>query len=148
MGKKRNGLKIIIILLVLIIILLVGFIIFFIEEFIDEKEEFRNLYNSNERGYTEMEDNITNNSYNGNNTNNVPNNSDINEKYITKEKALEIALTNAQINQNDIYDIEVELDYKYSQTVYEVNFNYQKYEYEYYINAENGKILKSFREID
>ena len=134
MEKKKNGLKIIIGLLVVIIILLVGFIIFFIEEFIDEKEEIENLYNH---------DSITSNYYNSDYTAN-----NTNENYISKENALKTALDDAQINQNDIHDIEVELDYKYNQTVYEVTFNYQQYEYEYYINAENSNILKSFKEID
>ena len=71
-----------------------------------------------------------------------------NSNYISKEKALDIALNNAKISQNNIRNIEVELDYKYGETVYEVTFDYQQYEYEYYINAENGNILKSFREID
>ena len=135
MEKKKNSLKIIIGLLVVIIILLVGFIIFFIDEFIDEKEEIKNLYNH---------DSIKSDDYNSdyNATNNT------NKNYISKENALKIALDDAKINQNDIHDIEVELDYKYNQTVYEVTFNYQQYEYEYYINAENSNILKSFKEID
>ena len=113
MEKKKNSLKIIIGLLVVIIILLVGFIIFFIDEFIDEKEEIKNLYNH---------DSIKSDDYNSdyNATNNT------NKNYISKENALKIALDDAKINQNDIHDIEVELDYKYNQTVYEVTFNYQK----------------------
>ena len=125
---------------------MIGFIIFFIEEFIDEKQEIKNLYNLNEKINIKNEDNTSNN----NDVNNTINNSnkDTTNSKITKENALKIALNDANISQNDIHDIEVEIDYKYNQTVYEVSFNYQKYEYEYYINAENGNILKSFREID
>ena len=163
MEKNKNGSKIIITLLVIIIILLVCFLIFFMEEFIDERHEFINLYNHSEGMYTGNYDKMPNNSYNSDNNINVNNNgnnsntavtdnnkdtNNINKNYITKENALKIALDDEQISRNDIYDIEVELDYKYNQTVYEVTFNYQKYEYEYYINAENGNILKSFREID
>ena len=68
--------------------------------------------------------------------------------YISRENALKVALDDAKINQKDIHDIDVELDYKYNQIVYEVNFDYQQYEYEYYINAENGNIVKSFKQID
>ncbi len=66
--------------------------------------------------------------------------------YISKEKALSIALESAKLNQNDIYDISVEFDYKYGKTVYEIDFDYQRYEYEYYIDATSGEILHSFKE--
>ena len=56
--------------------------------------------------------------------------------YISKEKALSIALESAKLNQNDIYDI----------SVYEIDFDYQRYEYEYYIDATSGEILHSFKE--
>ena len=55
---------------------------------------------------------------------------------------------NAKLNKSDVYDINVELDYKYGQKVYEIDFNYNQYEYEYYINATNGKIVHHFKEID
>lgn len=148
MEKKTNYLLIVIILLVLIIILLVGFILFFIEEFKEEREEIKELYSYND-GSTKIANNNTNN----NNINvddklaygdnlNITNNNN----YISKEDALKTALEDAKINQNDIYDTNVELDYKYNQTVYEVDFNYQQFEYEYYINAETANIVKSFRE--
>ncbi len=168
--KKENNLKIIIALLTVIIVVLIGFIAFFIYEFIDEREEIRDLYDYNDRIYDDSNDkqqtnnnntniinddvNMINNDNNmiNNDTNivNDDNNSNItnNSNYISKEKALDIALNNAKISQNNIRNIEVELDYKYGETVYEVTFDYQQYEYEYYINAENGNILKSFREID
>lgn len=66
--------------------------------------------------------------------------------YISKEKALSIALESAKLSQNDIYDISVEFDYKYGKTVYEIDFDYQRYEYEYYIDAASGEILHSFKE--
>ncbi len=168
--KKENNLKIIIALLTVIIVVLIGFIAFFIYEFIDEREEIRDLYDYSDRIYDDSNDkqqtnnnntniinddvNMINNDNNmiNNDTNivNDDNNSNItnNSNYISKEKALDIALNNAKISQNNIRNIEVELDYKYGETVYEVTFDYQQYEYEYYINAENGNILKSFREID
>ncbi len=137
MEKKQSNFKIIIALLVIIIVLLIGFIIFFVGEFIDERDEIRYLYNENNKTSTDNTTNITTNDNNSNNQN-----------YISRENALKVALDDAKINQNDIRDIDVELDYKYNQTVYEVTFDYQQYEYEYYINAENGSIVKSFRESD
>lgn len=128
--EKNKNLKYIIILLIIIILLLVGFIIFCAVEFLDERAEIRRLYN------------------NGNTVNVTNNDVSSNEKYISREEALKVALTDIGVNQEDVYDIDIELDYKYSKTVFEVNFNYGKYEYEYYINAEDGTIVKSFKEID
>ncbi len=73
---------------------------------------------------------------------------DDNENYIGSNKALSIALEKLNIKESDIHDIDVELDYKYSKDVYEVNFNYNKEEYEFYIDAESGKIIHSFKERD
>lgn len=71
-----------------------------------------------------------------------------NNNYLSKEEALNIALNNEKINQSDIHDLSVELDYKYNQTVYEIDFNYMEFEYEYYIDAVNGEIIHSFKERD
>lgn len=70
------------------------------------------------------------------------------EKYITIERALDIALSNVGASRGSVLDIDVELDYKFGQVVYEVSFDYDQYEYEYYINAESGEIVKSFKELD
>ena len=157
--KKENNLKIIIVLLSVIIILLIGFMLFFMYELIDERNEMREeLSTDSDRIYFDSNDHdrITNENQDTTTINNESNshsditssNSNNNPNYISKEKALKTALDDAKISQNDIREIEVELDYKYNKTVYEVTFNYQQYEYEYYINAENGNILKSFRERD
>ncbi len=71
-----------------------------------------------------------------------------NNGYITRQKALDIALENLNLKQSDVYDINCELDYKYGTTVYEVEFKSGRYEYEFYINAKTGKIIKSFKERD
>ncbi len=75
-------------------------------------------------------------------------NSDDSNLYISKEEALKIALDNVGLKQKDIYDIGVELDYKYGKTVYEIDFNYQQYDYEFYIDAVNGDVVHSFKERD
>ena len=62
--------------------------------------------------------------------------------------ALQKALNSLNISQNNIYDLSNELDYKYGQTVYEIEFKYDGYEYEFYIDAETGNIVKSFKERD
>lgn len=70
------------------------------------------------------------------------------EEYTAIEKALAIALENVGANRDSVWDIDIELERKFGQVVYEVSFNYEKYEYEYYINAKSGEIIKSFKEID
>lgn len=68
--------------------------------------------------------------------------------YIASDKALEVALKNVGLTKADVSDVEVELERKSGQVVYEVSFDAGQYEYEYYIDAESGEIVKSFREID
>ncbi|MBR2543670.1 PepSY domain-containing protein [Candidatus Saccharibacteria bacterium] len=69
-------------------------------------------------------------------------------KYIAVEKALDVALNNAGLTRENVWDIDVELERKFGQMVFEVTFDAGQYEYEYYINAESGEIVKSFKEID
>lgn len=68
--------------------------------------------------------------------------------YISIERALEIALENVGAAKQNIRDIDVELDYKFGQNVYEVTFDYNGYEYEYYLNPISGGIIKSFKEVE
>ena len=98
-------------------------------------------------------DNKDNNqsSNNQSNTDNKPSNNDSttqNKEYISRDKALSVALEHANVSKNNIYDIDIELDYKYGKEVYEIDFNYQGYEYQYYVDAQDGQILHSFRERD
>ena len=69
-------------------------------------------------------------------------------KYIKLEKALEIALDSAGLTRSEVWDVDIELERKFGQVVFEVSFETGQYEYEYYINAESGAIVKSFKEID
>ncbi|MBR2998649.1 PepSY domain-containing protein [Candidatus Saccharibacteria bacterium] len=69
-------------------------------------------------------------------------------KYITIEKALDAALKSAGLTREQVRDIDVELERKFGQMVFEVSFDAGQYEYEIYINAENGETVKSFKEIN
>lgn len=155
--------KIIIGLLTAIIVLLGGFVTFFVIEYRSDKEDMQNVFQPN-NNVIENNQNNDNENVNQNPTNNVgggevaqpnantPTNTNPTEnqttKTISREDALRIALEHAQLTQNDIRDLDIELDYEYGQNVYEVSFDYQQYEYEYYINTENGTIVKSFQELD
>ena len=70
------------------------------------------------------------------------------KNYIGRDSAISIALKDLKLTKNDVYDLECELDKEFNQIVYEVTFNYKNLEYEYYINAETGKIIHSFKELD
>lgn len=69
-------------------------------------------------------------------------------KYITIEKALDAALKSAGLTREQVRDIDVELERKFGQMVFEVSFDAGQYEYEYYVNAESGEIVKSFKGLD
>ena len=70
------------------------------------------------------------------------------QNYISQDEALSIALKHAGKTKQEVRDIDVELDYEYGRTLYEVTFESNNYEYEYYIEPDTGKIFKSFKEFD
>ncbi len=155
--KGNNLYKILIpALLGIIVLLLVIILVVVLKDDIKDDDKLVNnnpSYNENyDDDYYEDNNNvIDDNNQEDNNTTNNDNNNNNNTtttKYISKDKALSIALNNAKLNKSDVYDISVELDYKYGQTVYEIDFDYNKYDYEYYINATTGKIIHHFKEID
>ncbi len=65
----------------------------------------------------------------------------------TKEEAKKAVLKHAGLNENEISRYKIELDREKAGIVYEIEFDAGKYEYEYEVNAENGKIIKSEKEI-
>ena len=70
------------------------------------------------------------------------------KSYIGVEKAKQIAFNAVGVNANNIYDLEVELDYEYRTMIYEISFNANGREYEYEINAINGSIINGEKELD
>lgn len=69
-------------------------------------------------------------------------------QYIGVNAAKEIALAHAGLKTGDISKLEVELEKENGLMIYEVEFKYSGYEYEYEINAVTGKILEWERERD
>ena len=68
---------------------------------------------------------------------------------ITAEEALESALKHVKLRRDQVDFIdEIELDYEHGTQVYEVSFNKGGFEFEFDINAENGRILKFKKERD
>ena len=67
---------------------------------------------------------------------------------ITREAALDIALTAAGLNKENIRELEIELDTENGITVWEIDFESGNMDYSYDINAETGKIVKSEKDKD
>ena len=83
----------------------------------------------------------------GSTTENVTTSGTASDKsYIGKDKALEIALSDAGVSS--VTWSEVEMDYDDGFMTYEVEFTYNNREYDYEINAITGDVLESNREYD
>lgn len=67
---------------------------------------------------------------------------------ITRDEAIDIALNEAGAQKSDVFDLEAELDYENGQKVWEIDFDYDKLEYSYDVNAKTGAITKTERERD
>jgi len=64
-------------------------------------------------------------------------------KYIGAQKAKEIVLKDAKVNEKDVRDFEVDFDYDYGKMVYEIEFEVGKTEYDYELDAVSGSIFYS-----
>ena len=113
MEKNQNTLKIIIIALIVIIVLLIGIIIFFASKFkfIDKRNEKDEItqYNSDYSKYDEDDEEEI---YPNNISTEVMSNNNSQNNKIAREDALKIALEHAKIDQKDIRNIDIELEYK------------------------------------
>lgn len=67
---------------------------------------------------------------------------------ITAEKAKDIALKDAGLTEDQVSKLKVKKDHDDGVVKYKVEFEKDNTEYEYEINAETGKILKSEKDID
>ena len=84
---------------------------------------------------------IDNNNSNTNESTNNENASNSNTTTITMDEARDIALNHASTNINSITHLRTERDYKNNTLVYEVDFIYNNYEYDYKIDAATGTII-------
>lgn len=84
---------------------------------------------------------IDNNNSNTNESTNNENASNSNTTTITMDEARDIALNHASTNINSITHLRTERDYENNTLVYEVDFIYNNYEYDYKIDAATGTII-------
>ncbi len=68
------------------------------------------------------------------------------DNLISKQEAKEIALNHAGLKEADIKGYSIELDRETNSIKYEISFYSGAFEYEYELNATNGKILQSEKE--
>ena len=152
MKEERSSYQLIIIALLVVVVLLVGTIVILSVNMSktiptsvpsENTESTGSNLNDNKQP-TADEPELSNSNITSNENSNV--NSTTN--YITRDKAIEIALNHAKLKQSEVRDLDADLEKKYNTTVYEVDFEYKNYDYEYYIDAEKGTIVHSFKEID
>ena len=68
---------------------------------------------------------------------------------ITEEEALAAALEKAGLKKNQIdFMKRIELDWERGRKVYEIEFYFDGFEYEFDIDAESGKVLKYKKDWD
>lgn len=70
------------------------------------------------------------------------------ESLIGEEKAKEIAFKNAGITASNAKNVSVKLDNDDGAVKYEVEFDYDKWEYEYDINAYTGAVISSDKDVN
>lgn len=148
--KDSSAFKWIIASLLVVIIGLFADVIVLIDKNEDYREDLQEKDNYVEKNNSVNQNNSNQQSSDNSqiNDNTIENNQNNNSEYIGKDKALEIVLDHANLNKNNLYDLDIELERKYSSVVYEIDFKYDRYEYEYYIDATSGEIIHSFKEID
>lgn len=67
---------------------------------------------------------------------------------LTKEDAEKIALEHAGFTADQVQQLRTELDYDRDRAEYEVDFRVDRWEYDYEIDAETGKILSFDKDFD
>ncbi len=67
---------------------------------------------------------------------------------ISRERAIEIALDHAKLQEKDVINLTADLDREYGISEWEVEFDKDGFEYSYDINASTGEIIKSDKERD
>lgn len=65
---------------------------------------------------------------------------------ISRDRAVAIALQAAGLTQEQVFDLDAELDWERKMLYWEVDFETREYEYSYYINADNGTVVRSDKE--
>ena len=65
---------------------------------------------------------------------------------ISRDRAIEIALKEAGLNRDNVYDLDTDLEREQNGTYWEIDFESGDYEYSYDIDARTEKIIHSHKE--
>lgn len=79
---------------------------------------------------------------------NMDNGTIVNGEDIGRDKAKEIALKHAGLEERNVTDLEIDLDTDAGKKVYEVTFDADGFEYDYDIDVKSGEIVFSERDPD
>ncbi|MBQ8533164.1 MAG: PepSY domain-containing protein [Clostridia bacterium] len=74
------------------------------------------------------------------------NSANTNTNQITKDEAKAIAFKHANVNEADVYDLDVDLEKDNGTSKYDISFETKSAEYDYDIHAETGEILSSSKD--
>ena len=80
--------------------------------------------------------------------NSAGNNNSTQTQYIGENSAKQKAFSHAGVSSSNVSNVVVKLDRDDGRTIYEIEFRSGIYEYDYEIDATNGNILKSEKDID
>lgn len=67
---------------------------------------------------------------------------------IARERAIEIALQAAGLTKETVYDLDAEIERDRGLILWEIDFETAEYEFSYHIDAENGSVIRSEKEIN
>lgn len=142
----KKNIAIIALSCVIVVLLIACTVLYMKYDFLEEKYDDDVVCNCPNTNYSNNKED-SNNKENNNDKEVIEDNTS-NKNFITKDEALDKALKSLKIDKKDIYDLDNELDYKYGKDVYDIDFKYNRYEYEVYVDAKTGDIVKSFKERD
>lgn len=67
---------------------------------------------------------------------------------IDRDRALEIALSHAKLEKDNVHNIDVDFDRERNGYQWEVDFDYEGHEYSYDIDAKTGEIIHNKKEVN
>ena len=70
------------------------------------------------------------------------------ESDISEQHAKQLALSQAKLDESKIFDYDADIETFGGIKIYDIEFKYDGYEYNYYINASNGAIVQYNKERD
>ncbi|MBR6808248.1 MAG: PepSY domain-containing protein [Clostridia bacterium] len=68
--------------------------------------------------------------------------------HIDRDRAIDAALNHVNLSLTDVFDVEAELERESFGTFWEVEFNHERKEYSFYIDAESGNVVRHYVEYD